>query len=104
VSITKEFASGLNDNRKKLHNLFGNSNEFDLLLLENKDRLTRFGFKWFESLVSFRIEAIKAAPNDTNNLMEDLVAILTSFAARLYGQRRGRKKTKAVIKTLEKTE
>jgi predicted site-specific integrase-resolvase len=36
--------------------------------------------------------------------MEDLIAILTSFAARLYGQRRGRKKSQAAIKALEETE
>jgi putative resolvase len=104
VSITKEFASGLNDNRKKLHKLFATSEEFDILLVENKDRLTRFGFRWFESLAPFRIEVINSADNCTNDLMEDLVAIITSFAARLYGQSRGRKKTLAVIKTLEETE
>ncbi len=103
VSITKEFASGLNDSRKKLHKLFANSEEFDLLLVENKDRLTRFGFKWFESLASFRIEVINSAENCTSDLREDLVAILTSLAARLYGQRRGRKKTQAAIKALEET-
>ncbi len=36
--------------------------------------------------------------------MEDLIAILTSFAARLYGQGRGRKKTQAAIRALEETE
>jgi predicted site-specific integrase-resolvase len=39
-----------------------------------------------------------------NDLMEDLIAILTSFAARAYGQRRGGKKTKAAIKALQETE
>jgi predicted site-specific integrase-resolvase len=33
--------------------------------------------------------------------MADLVAILTSFSARLYGQRRGRQKTQAAIKALQ---
>ena len=100
VSITKEFASGLNDNRKKLHKLFEEP-DFDVLLGENKDRLTRFGFRWFEVLCPFRIEVINLAANSTNDLMEDLIAILTSFAARLYGQRRGRKKTEAAIKAME---
>jgi predicted site-specific integrase-resolvase len=103
VSVTKEFASGLNDNRKKLHNLIKNK-DFDVLLVENKERLTRFGFKWFEALSPFKIEVINLADNSTNDLMEDLIAILTSFAARLYGQRRGRKKTDAAIKALQETE
>lgn len=103
VSVTKEFASGLNDNRKKLHKLLAEP-EFEVLLVENKDRLTRFGFRWFEVLCPFRIEVVNLAANSTNDLMEDLMAILTSFAARLYGQRRGRKKTEAAIKALESSE
>ena len=43
------------------------------------------------------------AENDTHDLMEDLVAILTSFVARLYGQRQGRQKTAAAIKALKET-
>lgn len=39
-----------------------------------------------------------------NDLMEDLIAILTSFAARLYGQRRGDAKTDAAIKAIRETE
>jgi predicted site-specific integrase-resolvase len=103
TSVTKEFASGLNDDRKKLHKLL-KGQEFDILLVENKDRLTRFGFKWFETLCPFKIEVINLAENTTNDLMEDLIAILTSFAARLYGQRRGRKKSQAAIKALEEIE
>ena len=33
--------------------------------------------------------------------MTDLVAIITSFAARLYGQRRGKRKTEKIIATLQ---
>lgn len=103
VSVTKEFASGMNDERKKLHKLLKLKN-FDVLLVENKDRLTRFGFRWFEALCPFRIEVVNLSENCTHDLMEDLVAIITSIAARLYGQRRGRKKTEAAIKAIEETE
>jgi predicted site-specific integrase-resolvase len=44
---------------------------------------------------------VNRAEDKVSDLMEDLVAILTSFSARLYGQRRGRKKTEAAIKALE---
>ena len=103
VSVTKEFASGLNDNRKKFHALL-QKRDFDVLLVKNKDHLTRFGFRWFEALSPFRIEVINLAENSTNDLMEDLIAILTSFASGLYGQRRGRQKTDAAIKALKETE
>jgi predicted site-specific integrase-resolvase len=36
--------------------------------------------------------------------MTDLVAIITSFAARLYGQRRGKRKTEKIIATLQSEE
>ena len=73
------------------------------MLIEHKDRLSRFGFNWFKALCPFQIEVVNQAENDTHDLMEDLVAILTSFSARLYGQRRGRKKTEAAIKAIKET-
>ena len=100
--IVEEIGSGVNDQRKKLHALL-KSREFDVLLVEHKDRLTRFGFAWFDAICPFRIEVVNRSENCTHDLMDDLVAILTSFAARLYGQRRGRKKTEAAILALEKT-
>jgi predicted site-specific integrase-resolvase len=100
VSIIQEIASGINDDRKKLHQLLQQKN-FDVLLVEHKDRLTRFGFKWFETLCSFKIEVINIAENKTHDLMDDLVSIITSFCARLYGQRRGRTKTDKAIKAIK---
>lgn len=99
VRIVTEIASGLNDTRPKLTALLL-QRDFDILLVEHKERLSRFGFHWFEILCPFQIEVVNLAENATNDLMEDLVAILTSFAARLYGQRRGRKKTLAAIQAL----
>ena len=41
----KEVGSGLNDNRSKLNYLLEKElKEFKILLVEHKDRLTRFGF------------------------------------------------------------
>jgi putative resolvase len=89
VHVVSEVASGMNDKRPKLHDLLKRK-DFDVLIVEHKERLSRFGFAWFEVLCPFKIEVINLADNDTSELMEDLLAILTSFAARLYGQRRGR--------------
>ena len=97
--VVEEFGSGVNDQRKKLHGLLA-KRDFDVLLVEHKDRLTRFGFAWFEAICPFKIEVVNRAEDKTTDLMDDLVAILTSFSARLYGQRRGRKKTEAAIKAL----
>lgn len=102
VHAVTEYASGVNDQRKRLTALL-HKHDFDVLLVEHKDRLSRFGFNWFAVLSHFRIEVVNLAENDTHDLMEDLVAIITSFAARLYGQRRGRKKTEAALQALKDT-
>jgi len=41
------------------------------------------------------------AENGRDELMTDLVAIITSFTARLYGQRRAKRKTEKIIETLQ---
>jgi putative resolvase len=103
IHSVKEIGSGMNDQRQKLHKLL-QKKDFDILLIEHKDRLTRFGFAWFEALCPFKIEVVNISEDKTTDLMEDLVAILTSFSARLYGQRRGRKKTEAAIAALQNTD
>lgn len=100
VRVVEEFGSGVNDQRKKLGSLL-KQRDYDVLLVEHKDRLTRFGFSWFETICPFRIEVVNRAEDKTSDLMHDLVASLTSFSARLYGQRRGRKKTEAAIKAIK---
>jgi len=100
VHVVSEVASGMHDDRPKLHALL-KLQDFDILLVEHKERLSRFGFRWFEALCPFRIEVINVAETLRNDLMEDLVALVTSFAARLYGPRRGRQKTLAAIKALQ---
>ena len=99
--VVQEIGSGVNDQRKKLHRLLSKK-DFDILLVEHKDRLTRFGFAWFEATCPFKIEVVNRAEDQTSDLMEDLVAIITSFCARLYGQRRGRKRTDAAIAAIGK--
>lgn len=48
------------------------------------------------------IEVINKQENDRDDLMQDFVSIITSFTARLYGQRRTKRKTEQLIKSLEK--
>jgi predicted site-specific integrase-resolvase len=54
--IVSEIASGVSDDRK-LDALL-KRRDFDLLLVEHKDRLTRLGFRWFEALCPFKIEVV----------------------------------------------
>lgn len=104
VSITKEVASGVNDTRPKLTKLL-ESDGWGVLVVEHKDRLSRVGYNWFEVLLNKQGRAIKVAnraEEEKADLLEDFVAIIYSFAARLYGLRAAQNKAKLVREVLEK--
>ncbi len=104
--IVKEVGSGLNDNRKKLERLL-KQDDYQFLIVEHKDRLGRFGTHYIDVLLNrcdVTLEIVNESENGRDELMEDLVAIITSFAARLYGQRRGKRKTEKIIATLQSKE
>lgn len=75
--------------------------------LSHRDRLARFGTNYIDVLLSrvgVTLEIVNLAENGRDDLMTDLVAIITSFSARLYGQRRAKRKTEKIIATLEASE
>jgi resolvase domain protein len=99
-----EVASSLNDKRPKLEKILKKDN-YDILLVEQKDRLTRFGFNYIEVLLEKsqqRVEVINYIQEEKEDLINDLVSIITSFCARIYGQRRTKRKTEDLIKELKK--
>lgn len=103
VKIVKEVGSGLNDNRKKLEQLLIDGG-YEILLVEHKDRLARFGVNYIDVLLQklgVKLEIVNLADNGKDELMQDLVSIVTSFAARLYGQRLAMRKTEKIISELE---
>jgi predicted site-specific integrase-resolvase len=88
--VYKEIASGLNDHRKEFWKMF-DSKPYRIVV-ENKDRLTRFGFNYLERFSVDRgcqIVVIHRDKEDESDLIKDLVSIIYSFCARLYGMRRG---------------
>jgi len=102
VRNVKEIGSGLNDHRKQLETLL-QQDGYDILLVEHKDRLARFGTNYLGVLLlrsGVKLEIVNLAENGKDELMQDLVAIVTSFAARLYGQRRASRKTEKIIAEL----
>lgn len=101
--VVKEIASGVNDSRPKLLSLLKDTS-ITRIVVEHKDRLTRFGFRYLETLLETQgrtIEVVNIAENDKDDLIADLVAIVYSFTARLYGQRRARRKTEALVEQLK---
>jgi predicted site-specific integrase-resolvase len=114
TQVVKEIGSGINDNRPKLLKLLTDP-PVTLIVVEHKDRLTRFGFNYIEQLLTMqgrRIEVINQADASTvlsagkgkEDLIQDFVSIVTSFCARLYGQRRCKRKTERIIAELRTDE
>ena len=98
--VVKEIASGVNDSRPKLLGLLKDTS-ITLIVVEYRDRLTRFGFHYLETLLQAQgrmIEVVNVAENDKEDLIADMVAIVYSFTARLYGQRC---KTERIVQELE---
>ena len=101
-----EIASGLNDNRPKLQKLLS-KNDYSILIVEHKDRLTRFGFNYINTLMeqtNRKIEIINFVEENKKDLIDDFISIITSFCARIYGQRRTQRKTEKIIEELKKEE
>lgn len=108
VAEYQEVASGLNENRKELSKLLKAvvNGKVDILLIEYRDRLARFGYKYLKEYCqqfNVIIEEVDDRPNKEpqEELVEDMIAIVTSFSARLYGKRGGRvaKKLAKVIES-----
>ena len=72
-------------------------------MVEHRDRATRFGFNYIQTLLELekrRIEVVNEAENDKEELMNDLISIIRSFVVRIYGRRRAKRKTERIIQEL----
>jgi len=104
VRTVKEVGSGVNDQRKMFLSLLRDT-DVQIVVVEHRDRATRFGFNYIQTLLELenrRIEVVNEAENDKDELMQDLIAIITSFVARYYGQRRSKRKTEKIIEELSR--
>nr|HDO80557.1 IS607 family transposase [Candidatus Bathyarchaeota archaeon] len=102
VVILSDVASGLKANRRGLQKLFNYvvNKQVDVVVIAYEDRLTRFGFEYLEYFFKqygVRIEVVYGEePKEAyQEFAEDLLAIVTSFAGRLYGVK-SRKKRRLV--------
>jgi len=103
AKVVKEVGSGINDSRPKFLALLADQG-IGTIVVEQKDRATRFGFRYLETLLKTQertIEVVNQAENSTEDLLADLTAIIYSFCARLYGQRRAKRKTEKIVQELE---
>lgn len=71
------------------------------LVVEHKDRLTRFVFNYIKTLFHDCEIIVVNECEDKHDLFEYFVSLVTSFCARIYGRRRTKRKTEQIIKSLK---
>ena len=103
--VISDIGSGINYEKPGLKRLIEliNKKQVDIIVVY-KDRLLRFGFElveYFAKLNNVKIEVIdKIDKNQDQELVEDLVQIITVFSCKLQGKRK--KKTKELLqKTID---
>lgn len=101
-----DIASGLNQKRQGLTKIFKTAErgEIKKLIIEYPDRLARFGYSYIERHLKYcGVEIITIAKKEPpfpfgvgtrdsqTEMVQDLLSIVSSFSARLYGARGGKK-------------
>ena len=102
VEEVKEIGSGLNGKRKKLLRLLSDDN-IGIIIVEHRDRLTRFGSEYINSVLeaSNRKLYIMNESECDDDLVQDMIDVLTSFCARLYGRRGARNRAKRALELVK---
>jgi putative resolvase len=89
--VVVEVGSGLNGKRPKLRRILSDP-DAKVIVVEHRDRLARFGVEHLEAALSAQGRRIVVAdPGErTDDLVRDMIEVLTSMCARLYGRRGAR--------------
>lgn len=100
--VYEEVSSGMLDTRNKLSALFklAENRKINRVVVEHKDRLTRFMFNIFKVFFSsYAVEIVwveDTLPKSYEaELVEDILSLLASFSAKIYGKRSGERRKKS---------
>ena len=111
--IISEVGTGLNDNRKQLQKLLAMllKGEVSRLFINYRDRLTRFGYHYIETMcIELGVELHVAADNTKSKsaqeeMVDDMMALIASFSGKLYGMRgKTKKEGLALIESIPELE
>src|SRR5690606_32046057 len=99
VELYKDIGSGLNENRREFKKLLKRvaDNDVARVVVEYKDRIARYGFETFVALCkNFGVEVLvlkdKEEQTFEEEMLDDIISLVTSYSARIYGKRGGKKK------------
>jgi putative resolvase len=96
--VVCEVGSGLNGKRPKLRGILSDPDAM-VIVVEHRDRLARLGVEHLEAALSAQGRRIVVAdPGETtDDLVRDMIEVLTSMCARLYGRRGARNRAMRAV-------
>src|SRR5260370_21246071 len=102
TKIVQEIAYGMNDTRPKLLKLLTDP-QIGKIVVEHRDRLTRFGFVYIEQLLEMQGRTVEVMfPTETkHDLVDDFMAVMTSMASRIYGRRHSKERAQKIKQCVE---
>ncbi len=104
IDAVAEVGSGLNGKRRKLLRLLSDAH-ISAIVVEHRDRFARFGSEYLEAALAAsgrRLIVVDSAEMN-DDLMQDMISILTSFCARLYGRRSARNRAISIERALARS-
>ena len=102
VEAVSEVGSGVNGRRPKLLQLLANP-EIQTIVVEHRDRFMPFGAEYVEAALAAQGRKLMVMESSEvkDDLVQDMIEVLTSFCARLYGRRSARHKAKKAVQAME---
>ena len=96
--VVTEVGSGLNGKRPKLRRILPDPSA-SVVVVEHRDRLARFGVEHLEAALSAHgRKVVVTEPGETaDDLVRDMIEVLTSMCARLYGRRGARNRAMRAV-------
>jgi len=105
TGIADEVGSGLNGRRKRLIKLLSDPS-VGAILVEHRDRLARFGVEYLEAALASQGRSIIVADEteETADIWQDFIDLVTSMCARIYGGRGARNRAKKAVEAVREAE
>jgi putative resolvase len=103
AEVVTEVGSGVNGRRPKLRRVLADPRAA-MIVVEHRDRLARFGVEHLEAALSAQGRRLVVVdPGQTSDdLVGDMIEVLTGFCARLYGRRGARNRALRAVTCAKK--
>lgn len=89
IKVVRDFGYNIDEDRTKLNDLLIDNN-IDIIVVENKNILVKFGFNYINKLLSINNRKVECLneENKTNKdeLLEDFSNILSNYSSELFGE------------------